>query len=138
MLSDAGKAAPANFTQNRILAGEVAEKRGLADFQNPDNILNARVLVTLLAKKPDGGFNDLLAQLYFLAFTKTEHFPADCLVRPRRAFLKGCSPAPLGTGHGDDGRTDLGDPRASHDSILSRGEWRAGCRDASNKSRALL
>src|SRR3989449_11528561 len=97
MLGDAGKAAAANFTQDRILAREVAENRGLADFQNPDNILNARVLVTLLAKKPDGGFNDLLAQLYFLAFTKTEHFPADSLVCPRRAFLKGCSPAPLGT-----------------------------------------
>src|SRR5712664_567635 len=135
MLGDAGKAAPADFTQDCILAGEVAEKRGLADFKNPDNILNARVLITLLAKKPDGGFNDLLAQLYFLAFTKTEHFPAGSLVCPNGAFLKGGS---LGTGHGDGGRIDLGDPCASHDSILSRTEWRAGCRDASNKSRALL
>src|SRR5713226_126267 len=138
MLGDAGKAAPADFTQDRILAGEVTKKRGLADFQNPDNILNARVLVTLLAKKPDGGFNDLLAQLYFLAFTKTEHFPAGSLVCPNGAFLKEGSRAPLGSGHGDDGRIDLGDPRASHDSILSRSEWRAGCRDSNNKSRALL
>src|SRR5713226_2982165 len=138
MLGDAGKAAPANFTQDRILAGEVAEKRGLADFQNPDNILNARVLVTLLAKKPDGGINDLLAQLYFLAFTETEHFPAGSFLCPNRAFLKGGSPAPLGTGHGDGGRIDLGDPRASHDSILSQSEWRAGCRDSNNELRALL
>src|SRR5580700_6222512 len=65
--------AASHFAQNRILAGEIAEKSGLADFQSMHYVVDAGVLIAPLPKKVQGRFDDLLAKARFLAFTKAAH-----------------------------------------------------------------
>jgi hypothetical protein len=71
----AGKRTPSHFAQYGIFAGEIAEKRGLANFQSLNNVVDACVLVAALAKKMQSRFHDLLAKARFLAFAKAGHWP---------------------------------------------------------------
>src|SRR5580704_12149934 len=69
----AREGAASDFTQYRILARKIAEKCGLADFEGVNDVVYAGLLVTALAEKMEGGFNDLLAQALLLAFAKAGH-----------------------------------------------------------------
>jgi hypothetical protein len=114
----ASKGPAPDFAQYRIFAGEVAEKRRLADFQSVYNIVDARVFVAALAKKMQSRFDDLLAKPRFLAFAK-----------PRRGFLPGGwavapvarSLAVVGTPMRRQGRSSRGSFCAVHEMIPP--EW---------------
>src|SRR5256884_5810353 len=64
-----------HFSQYGIFAGKIAEKRGLANFQSLNNVVDACVLVAALAKKMQSRFDDLLTKARFLAFAKAGHRP---------------------------------------------------------------
>ena len=70
MLLDATVAASTDFPQDSIFARKVAKKRGLADFEDLDDVLDSGVLVTMLAEQANRGVNDLLPQPSFLALAK--------------------------------------------------------------------
>ena len=73
MFDDTGEPALSDVSQYRIFTGEIPEECRLADLENVDNIVNAGVLVTLLAEKSDGSFDNLLAQSSLLAFPKAKY-----------------------------------------------------------------
>jgi len=76
MFDDAGEAALADVAKDCIFAGKISEEGGLADLENVDNIVDARVLVTLFAEQFDSGLDNLLAQSRLFAFAKPK-----CLAR---------------------------------------------------------
>src|SRR5215831_880268 len=62
MLLDAAEAASPDLAQNGILAREISEKCGLADFQGRNDILDSRVFVAILPKQANGSLDNLLPQ----------------------------------------------------------------------------
>src|ERR1700739_1032651 len=95
MLLDTTEAAAADFPQDRILTREVAEKRGLADFQYLDDVFDSRVFISPLAEQTNRGINDLLPQPRLLAFTESDRFRVG---PPRWAHLHRENPSPLRSG----------------------------------------
>src|SRR5260370_41881130 len=67
-----------------MLTREVAEKRGLTDFQNLDNVFDSRIFISPLAEQTNRSINDLLPQPRLLAFTESDRCRAG---RPRWAYL---------------------------------------------------
>jgi hypothetical protein len=81
MFDYTGKAALANISQNCVFTWEIPEKCWLADLKDIDNIVDAGILIALLAEKSDSSLDNLLAQSNLLAFSKAKY-----LVRGSRFF----------------------------------------------------
>ena len=88
MVLDATEAAAANFAQDRILAREVAEKRGLADFQDLNDIFDSGILVSAFAEQANRSVNDLLPQPRFFALAKAQCFFTTRLIDPGKPSLR--------------------------------------------------
>jgi hypothetical protein len=78
MLLDTTETAAADFAQNGILAREITEKRGLADFEDPHDVLDPSILVTVLPEQANRRVNDLLTQPRFFALSEAQGFFAVC------------------------------------------------------------
>src|SRR5438105_4169971 len=87
MLLDAAVASPADFAQHCVLARKVAEKCGLADFENLDNVFYPRVLVPVFAEQPNRGVDNLLPQPRLFSLAETQRLPAACAICSRKASL---------------------------------------------------
>jgi hypothetical protein len=60
MFDYAREAALANVSQNRVFTRKIAKEGWLADLENFDNIINAGVLVPMLAEQSKSRFDNLL------------------------------------------------------------------------------
>src|ERR1700679_1913250 len=71
-LADAGVHAFSYLAQDRVFAGKIAKKCGLADFEGLDDVIDTCGFVSVLAKQADGSIDDLLAQARFFALAEAQ------------------------------------------------------------------